>query len=345
MNLPAARWADYQSAFTRWLAEARLAGRIRRATTAQVYQHMWEALAVWAVAQGIALSRLQAADLDAYLQSRSGAAESLTPRYAWRLLALVDRVLASHARQRQRSRSSAVPTLLDTHADIRHANAVQRDDLPAYLLPAEAGRLVAHLSALRPRRGGAGKGAPPPWQEVRNRASVALMLGAGLAPGEVRALRCSDVLLDAGPSVAPPAGTPGLPWKLHVPSDGLTPERETPLAPWAAQVLRHWLHVRAAAGVTGAVLFPSTRQGGKVWSKVSHYQATAAVLAAAGIDNAGEGGPGSPSGGSYRLRHTFALRQLRRGTAEAELEQWLGVSDPSVMARYRRILLRPPAMD
>ncbi|KPF47604.1 hypothetical protein IP87_00735 [beta proteobacterium AAP121] len=341
MTSTAARWADYQSAFTRWLAEARQAGRIRRATTAQVYQHMWEALATWAVGQGIALPRLQATDLDAYLQSRSGAAEALTPRYAWRLLALVDRVLASHARQRQRSRNTAVPALLDTHADIRHANAVQRDDLPAYLLPADAARLVAHLSALRPRRGSAGRGALPPWQEVRNRASVALMLGAGLAPGEVRNLRCSDVLLDAGAAAAQADNAPGLPWKLHVPSDGLTPERETPLAPWAAQVLRHWLQVRHEAGVTGAVLFPSTRQGGKVWSKVSHYQATAAVLSAAGIDTAGEG---SASGGSYRLRHTFALRQLRRGTAEAELERWLGVSDPSVMARYRRILLRPPAM-
>ena len=95
---PKVRWADYETAFALWLAEARHAGRIRRATTVQVYQHMWEALATWAVGQGIALARLQAADLDAYLQSRSGAAETLTPRYAWRLLALVDRVLAAHAR-------------------------------------------------------------------------------------------------------------------------------------------------------------------------------------------------------------------------------------------------------
>jgi len=227
-----------------------------------------------------------------------------------------------------------VPALLDTHADIRHANAVQRDDLPSYLQPTDARRLVAHLSALRPRQGALSTGAPLPWQEVRNRASVALMLGAGLAPGEVRALRCTDVQVDAQPQAA----APGLPWKLHIASDGLTPERETPLARWAAQVLRHWLQVRGEADVTGAVLFPSTRTGGKVWSKVSHYQATAAVLLASGIDSAGEG---SASGGSYRLRHTFALRQLRRGTPEAELEQWLGVSDPSVMARYRRILLRP----
>ncbi|RVU43730.1 tyrosine-type recombinase/integrase [Rubrivivax rivuli] len=330
----AARWADYQAAFALWLAEARHAGRIRRATTVQVYQHMWEALATWSVGQGIALVRLQATDLHAYLQSRSGAAETLTPRYAWRLLALVDRVLATHARQRQRSRNAAVPALLDTHADIRHANAVQRDDLPAYLQPADARRLVAHLSALRPRRRARPPGDTLPWQEVRNRASVALMLGAGLAPGEVRALRCTDVL----PAPRPEAATSGLPWKLHIASDGLTPERETPLARWAAQVLRHWLQVRSEAGITGTALFPGTRTGGKVWSKVSHYQATAAVLLAAGIATAGEG---STAGGSYRLRHTFALRQLRRGTPEAELEQWLGVSDPSVMARYRRILLRP----
>jgi site-specific recombinase XerD len=336
---PPVRWSDYETAFARWLAEARHAGRIRRPTTAQVYQHMWEALAAWAVGQGIAIERLRPADLDAYLRSRGGA-EALTPRYAWRLLALADRVLATHARHQQRSRGRAAgPALLEAHADIRHANAVQRDELPPHLQPAEARRLVAHLSALRPRQAAAEAAGSFPWQEVRNRASVALMLGAGLTPGEVRALRSIDVI--TGPATQ---AQPGLPWKLHVASDGLTPERETPLARWAALLLRHWQQRRAEEGITSTVLFPSTRSGGKVWSKVSHYLATAAVLQAAGLAAAGPSTQAAAGGGSYRLRHTFALRQLRRGTSEAELERWLGVSDPSVMARYRRILLRPPTL-
>lgn len=332
---PAARAADYQVAFESWLRHGQSLGRIRRPGTARVYQHMWEALAAWAVGQGIALGRLQASDLDQYLRQRSGQApgEELTPRYAWRLLALVDAVLATHARLRQRSRNAAVPVLLDSHAELRHANALQRDELPPHLRPDEARSLVLHLSRqLGAWAAGTGAAAAPPWQTLRNRASVALMLGAGLAPGEVRALQLADLHTAGGP-------VPGQPWKVHVRSDGLTPERETPLAPWGGRVLAAWLALRATLGVPGTVLLPGTRSAGKPWGKVSHYQATAAVLQAAGLNEAD-----SPGGGSYRLRHTFALRQLRRGAPEAELERWLGVSDPSVMARYRRILLRPPDM-
>ena len=37
-----------------------------------------------------------------------------------------------------------------------------------------------------------------PWQEVRNRAAVALMLGAGVTSGEVRALELDDVVVSGG---------------------------------------------------------------------------------------------------------------------------------------------------
>jgi integrase len=51
-------------------------------------------------------------------------------------------------------------------------------------------------------------------------------------------------------------------------------------------------------------------------------------------------GLGQVDGGSYRLRHTYALRQLRRGLAPAELSKRLGVTDPDVMDRYQRLLAK-----
>ena len=81
------------------------------------------------------------------------------------------------------------------------------------------------------------------------------------------------------------------------------------------------------------MVFPSTRSTGKPWGKVAQYNAAREVLRAAGIDDV--------EGGSYRLRHTFALRQLRRGKTDDEVARWLGVSDPGVMARYRRVLQAP----
>lgn len=106
--------------------------------------------------------------------------------------------------------------------------------------------------------------------------------------------------------------------------------RETPIASWAGQLLQHWLVVRTQEGILGTNLLPSTRTG-KPWAHVPQYEATRLVMRESGLDASLE------KGGSFRLRHTFALRQLRRGQAEEVVAAWLGV-DVSEMARYRRIV-------
>ena len=162
------------------------------------------------------------------------------------------------------------------------------------------------------------------WQALRNRVAVALQLGAGLAPGDVRVLR-----LDAPTSQI--VGHRQRPWKLAVPGNGNSPAREAPVAPWAGELLQHWLQVRAELRIPGEFLFPATRTG-KAWSKQSHYAATRALLTSAGLQ--------SDEGGTFRLRHTFALRQLRRGTPPEEVAAWLGV-EPAVMERYRSVASAP----
>ena len=127
--------------------------------------------------------------------------------------------------------------------------------------------------------------------------------------------------------------TKNTPWKLRVAGDGNAPSRETPIAAWAGQLLRYWLDVRLAQGIPGSMVFPSTKGTGKPWGKVAQYNATREVLQVAGIDEL--------AGGSFRLRHTFALRQLRRSKSPDEVARWLGVSDPAVMARYQRVLSAP----
>ena len=57
------------------------------------------------------------------------------------------------------------------------------------------------------------------------------------------------------------------------------------------------------------------------------------MLAATGLEDV--------EGGSFRLRHTFALRQLRKGKKPEEVAKWLGVTDPSVMTRYQRVIVAP----
>jgi integrase len=124
-----------------------------------------------------------------------------------------------------------------------------------------------------------------------------------------------------------PQGTPGT---IRVPAHGDDAEREAPVTAWAGRLLAHWMTVRTLQGIQGDFLFPATRAG-KPWAKVSHYEAVTKVLEASGIDAA------YIEGGTFRLRHTFALRQLRRGKAPDLVARWLGVVEMRVMDRYRRV--------
>jgi integrase len=370
---PASPLPAFQRSFEAWLQHARRSGAVARDSSEEVYRHLWSMLTKWCIGQDppVRLEALSSADLKAFIASRSGAQgpdEELSPRYVWRLLHLVHRVL-QHQRQTENrpramgaSHSSPAAELLESRPDWQYANAALADPLPEHLNAAQARRLVSFLSEARPRAGagpvqglaatatatatatagdGAKASAPTAvkdtgerpygglrlWQELRNRASVALQLGAGLSPGDVRAMRVDGVVADGGRQA-------GLPWKLRVAADGLSPEREAPIAAWAAQLLRHWLQVRTEAGIAGEWLFPSTHSG-KPWGKVAQYQAVKLVLGGAGFDDE------VVRGGSFRLRHTFALRQLRRGRTPEEVARWLGVTDPAVMTRYQRVLIAP----
>jgi len=323
---PAGYAPVFEQAFAAWLADERGSGSLRRDGSIGVYQDMWDAFAGWCLGQApvATLESLALRDLQAFQAARFGRKSSdlsLSPRYALRLMRLVDRVLRHHAARTDARPNTAAADWIAANPQIRYADAASADPLPEYLSVAEARRLIAHVSAARPRPGRLDAQAAMTWQEVRNRASVALQLGAGLTPGDVRLL-ILDSPISAGGRVR------DRPWKIHVPGDGTSQEREAPVAPWAAELLQHWLAVRQQARVVGDFLFPATRTG-KPWLRDSQYQCARRVLEEAGVD--------SREGGSFRLRHTFALRQLRRGTAPEMVARWLGI-EPEKMKRYERML-------
>lgn len=326
VNATAARGraVGLQQAFDAWLGDQQRLARLRHASSQAVYRAMWQALVAWCGRQrpAVGLRSLDAATLARYLASRAGQAglhEPLNPRYQWRLLSLVQRVQAHHSLRHQLAPHTAAADLIATRPAVRRANASLVDELPAHLRPDEARRLVLALN--RPP-----EPTPPRWQDLRNRCAAALQLGAGLGPGELRALRVDDVRLHAGQQ-------PPRPWQLDVPANGSARAHAVPVQGWAARLLGDWLQRRADEQLGGAWLFPSTRSG-KPWGKVAQFESVRRLLADAGIDEAG--------GGSFRLRHTFALRQLQRGRAPDEVARWLGIADPAVMARYQRVLAGTP---
>lgn len=320
-------------AFEAWLDEQRALGLLQRPASIQVYRDMWGGFTAWCLGQSpaVTLAELTVDDLHAFQAARTGkksADLSLSPRHALRLLRLVDRVLHHLAAQVGEPPNTAAADCIRAQPEVRFAEAAEADPLPEFLSVAEARHLITFLSQARPRPSASGARrdahAALSWQVLRNRTSVALQLGAGLTPADVRALTLASPTVRGGQ-------VRDRPWKLSVPGNGNSPGRETPVAPWAGELLHHWLHVRSEARIAGPHLFPSTRSG-KPWSKNGQYLAAKGVLEEACID--------SRDGGSYRLRHTFALRQLRRGTSPEQVARWLGI-EPEAMGRYGRLVVAP----
>ncbi|MGJ7506553.1 tyrosine-type recombinase/integrase [Variovorax sp. GT1P44] len=326
---------DHQAlrdAFEQWLSEQRASGALRQPGSIDVYREMWRGFMGWCLSQSptVTLASLDVRDLQAFQSARFGMKRpdlSLTPRHALRLLRLIDRVLRHHAAQSDEPPNTAASDWLAENPQVRYAEAASSDPLPEYLSVAEAKHLIAFLSNARPRPGvGARRDAHAAftWQELRNRVAVALHLGGGLTPAEVRSLTLHSPISRGG-------RVRDRPWKISIPASGDSPARETPIAPWAGELVQHWLQVRSERGIPGAMLFPSTATG-KPWSKQSHYSATRQLLAEAGLDG--------NEGGTFKLRHTFAMRQLRRGTSPEEVARWLGV-EVAVMDRYKHVVSTP----
>jgi integrase len=306
--------------FERWLDDQIARGTLRQPSSIQVYRDMWGGFVAWALSQAvpITLKTLDARDLQSFQAARFGMKSSdlsLSPRHALRLLRLIDRVLRHHAVETGDPLNAAASDWIAAQPEVRFAEAAQSDPLPDFLTIAETKRLLTHLSNARPRPGSHAAGAAMTWQEVRNRTALSLQLGGGLTPADVRALTLRSPVSQGG-------RVKDRPWKVAVPTHGNWPARETPIATWSGELLQHWLAVRADARVQGEFLFPSTRTG-------KHYMCANRVLEDAGIENL--------EGGSFRLRHTFALRQLRRGTSPEQVAMWLGV-EPDSMNQYSRVM-------
>lgn len=319
--------ARFDEMFSSWLADQQGAGTVRQASVIEVYLAMWESFSAWCLGQAprVDLASLTLEDLQAFQAARFGRKStdrSLSPRYALRLMRLIDHVLRHHAAAADTPVNTAPTDWIAANPEVRYSESETKDPLPEYLTAPEARQLITHLSSARPRPGRNRDAlSAMSWQEVRNRTSVALQLGAGLTPGDVRALVLGSPISQGG-------RVRGQIWKLSVPGNGTSKARETPLAPWAAELLQYWMQVRREAGIAGEHLFPSTRTG-KPWLADSQYKNARQVLEDAGMD--------SREGGSFRLRHTFAMRQLRRGTPPDHVAAWMGV-EPAEMRRYERVL-------
>lgn len=303
-------WASSRTSVSRGLSEP----------TEAVQRAMWSAFGTWCIRNNIDAAKLTAVDLGKYLRSREGSvpASELTPRYAWRLVSLIDRVLNFSAARQGRAPNRAAGELFESDSELKHANAESKEPLPDYLSDSQDRVLVAFLEASVPKD----STHCALWQTIRNRTGVALQRGAGLTPLEVRMLKVSSVFVDLDTTRGP--------WKVRAPASGSVQAHDAPVARWARPLLTYWMQLRTELGIPGDWLLPSTKSG-KPWGKTAQFDSVADVFESAGLTGL--------KGGSYRLRHTFAVRQLARAECtEEKVADWMGI-DAKEMSRYRGVML------
>ena len=320
-------WASFTGSLSRGLSK----------DTEAVQRAMWTAFRAWCDRQNIDPVTLSTAELESYLRSREGAvpASELTPRYTLRLVTLIGRVLNHSAAVQRRAPNRSVSELLDSNPGLKHANAEKKDPLPEILSDSQDRTLVSFLESTVPAPGQSSADSDSDsdsesvardglWQVIRNRTGVALQRGAGLTPLELRMLRVDSVFVDPDPAKGP--------WKVRAPATGSVQAHDAPVAKWARPILAYWIQVRAELEIPGNWLLPSTRSG-KPWGKTAQFDSVADVFESAGLKGL--------KGGSYRLRHTFAMRQLSRPqNTEATVAAWMGIEEGE-MKRYRGIMMAP----
>ena len=319
-------FAAYDWALASWLETRQKEGGGYRPSTVALYTEMWSSFVAWCGGQSpaVPITAVSKKVLEAFQQSRQGLKqEAISPLHSLRLLRLIDKVLKHMAPSGSGGANTAAFEAIKAKPEIRYAASSSAEPQLQSLDGAQTKQLMRHLSGARPRLGR--EDAALTWHHLRNQVAVSLQLGAGLGPAELRFLTLGSVVASGG-------RIKDRPWMLRVPAIGGAPAHDAPMALWAAQLLQHWLQVRAGEGIEGQWLFPSTRSG-KQWGKVAQYNAAKQVFQEAGLEDV--------AGGSFVLRHTFALRQLRRGTKPEEVGKWMGVKDPKVMARYARVLQGP----
>ncbi len=314
-------WASFAASLSRSLSD----------DTEAVQRAMWTAFRAWCDRQNIDPVTLDTAELESYLRSREGAvsASELTPRYTWRLVKLIGRVINHSAAVQGRAPNRATSRFLDSNPDIKHANTEKKDPVPEFLSDSQDRTLVSFLESSVPALGQSSADSDSAardglWQVIRNRTGVALQRGAGLTPLELRMLRVDSVFVDPDPAKGP--------WKVRAPATGSVQSHDAPVARWARPLLTYWIQLRAELGIPCDWLLPSTRSG-KPWGKTAHFDSVADVFESAGLKGL--------KGGSYRLRHTFAMRQLSRPqNTEATVAAWMGIEEGE-MKRYRGVMMAP----
>lgn len=281
--------AEPMAAFSDWLArQAVLASQLRE-SSCETYTSMFHTWLVFLTSRRMHLLEASAPDATEFFSKH----KSLVPISRRRYLQLLDRVYV-HLRTLGWERDNPLSVELAKERELEIA-------LPPGLTDEEQGALLAVLERM------------PAWKGARDRALIALLLGAGLRANEVVGLTADKVGPDYSIRVVPTT--------VHA-------EHVTLILPegrWR-EWYESWLSERRRLEIPGSWLTPATL-GGRPYSPSGLFRRTSSWFDAANL---------SPKQrGPHILRNTFGRNALACGRYSLEeVQQFLGHAELRATARY-----------
>jgi site-specific recombinase XerC len=270
-------WQDHPLAcFEAWLATQDFAD-----SSTEIYQVQWQHFVQWLLRERVPLKAVEPDTVERFLISLP-----IRQDQRQRYLRLIERVFNYLRRDTFGTVNPATLVALQPE----HEWASVPPNEPTGFLGREAyAALVHYLIDFSPED----STTVGLWRAQRDRAIVAMFAGAGLKMRELQGLTVSCeiegdwLVVDARPRS----------------------ERRAKLQPFAADILRQWLSLRAAAETEGPLVFPATRAG-RTMHKATVLRATVDLLAPVALP-AAQAGRISPQ----TLRNSYAAEWF-----EAELE-------------------------
>ncbi|MDY7540773.1 tyrosine-type recombinase/integrase [Undibacterium sp. RTI2.1] len=266
-------------------------------SSAEIYIHMFHRFMDFIDSQGVILHSVNHDHIKDFLEipkpgkntSRKAFNSSIRVRY----LRLLERVFAHVGITPNPAKHAAF--------DIYQTKAQGRD-LPKVILTDDQQHLyMEHLPEVAPYDLTVDDG--PEWKRRRDRAILAMLLGAGLKVSELVGLNTDRVGARDSTGSIPVEITP---WSVN----GTSRNHQTQLRPFAVADVMAWVEERNAKKIPGKLLFPANLDGKKL-DKSTIYLLTKATYKKAGIEVKRKG--------PRTLRNSFAVRELESPDGSIEL--------------------------
>jgi integrase/recombinase XerD len=283
-----------------------------RAGSVKVYRAMFGKFLRWTAERQTSLTQVTSAELHQFLDGRmSGRREGrkdLNSMIRLRYLRLLERVYSHLEIEPNPARLTAFQV---------HASGASGKDAPkSYLTETEQRAFMQALPEYTLAYPGE---SPKAWKRRRDRALLAMLVGAGLKVSEAIGLYVENVGAAAADGSVDITVSPGA-------TGGISRWHTTTLRAFAAPEVLVWLQERQAMPIGSKLLFPANLDGKRL-NPSTVYLYVKDVLARAGIDVKRKG--------PRTLRNTFAKRELAAGADPGDVIEYMGLFEARSLDKYQ----------